>query len=368
MIDARETGLIYRNPAPDVRPIHAWHPSIVVLDDGEFVATYDLASHVEAIDYSTYVARSGDGGRSWSQPVPVVEKDPEARPSTHGIRISRVSGGEIVGIGGRTYRDDPDEDVVNRENLGRRPMDLFIVRSYDGGHSWEAPRTFTPPLVGPSWEVCHRIIELRDGRWLLPLATWRGFDGSAPNGLKSLAFVSHDRGATWPEYVDVMDQYHRGVISWEQSMIELRDGRLLVIAWAFVERLGISEPNPYTISTDGKTFSTPRSTGLRGQTTKILQLPDGRIFGTGRSDDQPGLGAFVAHLDGDEWITDETTVIWQGAASGMTGQTSSSGQELVDLKFGFPSLVYLPDGDVYVAFWCFEDEIYNIRWFRIRVT
>ena len=76
MIDARETGLIYRNPAPDVRPIHAWHPSIVVLDDGEFVATYDLASHVEAIDYRpTWPARvtaAAPGHRPfrWSRKIP----------------------------------------------------------------------------------------------------------------------------------------------------------------------------------------------------------------------------------------------------------------------------------------------------------
>ncbi len=42
--------------------------------------------------------------------------------------------------------------------------------------------------------------------------------------------------------------------------------------------------------------------------------------------------------------------------------------DLGALKFGYPSLVQLADGDVFVVFWCCEDCVYNIRWFRIHLS
>ena len=46
----------------------------------------------------------------------------------------------------------------------------------------------------------------------------------------------------------------------------------------------------------------------------------------------------------------------------------SRGEELAQLKFGFPQMVVRPDGDVMLVFWCQEECIKNIRWLRIRVS
>ncbi len=69
MIELISTGLIYRNPKPFLRSIHAWHPTLVQLDNGDLLAAYDLAEAVEAVDYHTYLSRSTDGGASWSEPI-----------------------------------------------------------------------------------------------------------------------------------------------------------------------------------------------------------------------------------------------------------------------------------------------------------
>jgi hypothetical protein len=58
--------------------------------------------------------------------------------------------------------------------------------------------------------------------------------------------------------------------------------------------------------------------------------------------------------------------VWQGAASGMSGQGNSS-DELCDLRFGYPTMVQRPDRGVLALFWCQEDAINNIRWVRLRV-
>jgi sialidase-1 len=359
------TGLVYRNPKPHLRAVHVWHPSLVRLDDGELAATFDLGEGVESLNYRTYISRSRDGGQTWNPPVRLFE-DPVQRPSTHSVRIGRVDDGLLVGFGGRYYRDDPEQGVINRDNLGYVPMDLILLESHDGGRTWDGPHTIKPPLVGPSFEICHPIRHLRDGRWLAPTSTWKGWDGQAPNGMNALALVSHDRGRTWPDFIRVMGGYEQGIIHWEQSLAELPDGRLLAVAWAVQESTGKTLPTPYAISRDGRSFGPPRPTGLRGQTAKILCLRDGRILCLYRRDDKPGLWANLSRIEGDRWVNLAELAVWQGAASGMTGH-ASTGEELSALKFGFPSLLQFPDGDVMVVFWCVEDCIQNIRWLRIDV-
>lgn len=364
MLACSATGLVYRNPRPHLRSIHAWHPSLVLLDDGELVISFDLGQGPESLDYRTYLSRSKDDGRTWQAPVPLLEETP-ARRATHSVRLGRTGAGALTACGGRFYRDDPEEGLVNRANLGYVPMDLIWLQSTDAGHTWGPPHTIQPPLVGPSFEICHALVELSDGRWLLPTSTWKSWDGQAPNGMKAVALVSRDQGRSWPEYLDVMDGYAAGVIYWEQSLVRLPDRRLLAVTWAFDEKTGRSGPTPYALSADGRTFSPPRLTGLHGQTAKLLCLRDGRVLCLYRRDDRPGLWANLARIGGEEWRNLEEAPLWQGAGSGMTGR-AAAGEELSGLKFGFPGMVQLADGDVLAVFWCCEDGIHNIRWLRLQ--
>ncbi len=366
MIQVTSTGVVYRNPKTYLRAIHTWHPSIARFDDGELVAAFDIGQAVEALDYHTCLCRSCDEGATWSEPQAII-KDTFAGRTTHSMRISRTDDGTLLAFGGRFHRDNPEEGLVNRENLGYVPMELIYLTSGDRGRTWRGPHVIAPPLVGPAFETCHRIVPLRDGRWLGPTSTWRGWNGEQPNGMKAIALVSRDRGKSWTEYLDVMDGTPEKVIYWEQSLVQLPDDRLLAVTWAFDEKTGRSLPNPYAISTEGKAFSAPRPTGLRGQTAKIICLSDGRILCLYRREDKPGLWANLSRLDGEQWVNLDEAVMWQGAKAGMSGQGASA-DELSDLRFGFPSMTLLPDGDVLTVFWCCEDGVNNIRWLRIRVS
>jgi hypothetical protein len=360
------TGLVYRNPKPYLRSIQARHPSLAVFEDGEMVVAFDLGQADESLDYGTQRARSTDGGATWQFEGPLVPRPP-GRPTTHSVRISRVRDG-LVAFGSLHYRDNPEEGLVNRQTLGFVPTDLLLVRSHDRGHTWSAPETISPPLPSPAWETCHHVVELSSGRWLAPTATWRGWNGENLSGEQTIALISDDRGQSWPRYGRIFDGRASGLLHWEVSVVPLQDERLLALAWVHDPSTGQNHPTPFALSTDrGESFSAPRPTGLQGQTCKGLQLRDGRILCVYRRDDRPGLWAQLAALDGDTWTNLAETPLWQGAASGMAGRTNSA-DELAALRVGYPSLVQLADGAVFVVYWCVEDCVGVIRWCRLGIT
>jgi hypothetical protein len=364
MITVRETGLVYRNPRPELRSRHTWHPTIVRFDDGEMLVTFDIADADVALDYRTYATHSTDAGATWTPPERVVP-DPPGRPTTQSVRSNLMADGSVVAMGALMYRDDPEKSVVNVPSLGYTEMELILTRSQDRGHTWSPIERIAPPLEGPAFEVCHSITELSDGRWVWPCSTWMGWDGDAPNGMNAILLVSEDKGRTWPTYITEFDRWDEHIIHWEQHFLELRDGRFLTVAWVVDLDTGKTLATPYAVSHDNGATWHRGLTGFLAQTTKTIELPDGRILAVYRRNDEAGLWATTARVEGDTWVNEETVPLWRGVqSSGMTGDTNP-GEELAQLKFGFPQMVVEPDGAVFLVFWCEEDCIKNIRWFRI---
>lgn len=362
------TGIIYTNPQPYLRSRQAFHPSLSYLGGDELLCTFDIGEAVESLDYRTYVSRSLDLGQTWQLEGPLLE-DRCPRPTTLSIRTSLLSDGSLVGFGGRFYRDDPNEGKGDRDTLGMAPMDLILLRSTDKGRTWQGPEVITPPLKSPAWEICHSILELPSGRWLAPCATWRGLKGESPSGEKTVTLISEDQGRTWSKYGVMFDGSQTGFIHWENSVAALDARRLLAVSWVFDPRNQKHLPNEYAFSYDGGlTFSAPRQIGIRGQTAKILRLADGRILCVYRRDDRSGLWANLFRLDGEVMVSLAELPLWGTylGDSGMTGQGIAR-DELSALKFGYPSLRQLPDGDVLIAFWGLEGWSSNIHWIRLRI-
>lgn len=362
------TGLIYRNPKPHVRSVHAYFPSVALLANGELLCTLVLGEAFESADCHTYVAHSADNGESWHLLGPIYPGTTD-RLTSDASRITALPDGEVVAFMVRADRTDhPDEGLTNPENLGFVPTDLLLLRSTDRGHTWTEPGPITPPLIGPGFELCSPITVLQDGRWILPTSTWHGWDGSCPNGFMMLALVSHDGGKTWPEYQQVMRDPEQRIMFWESKIVELADGRLLAGAWAYDRVAARDQPNQYAISHDGgQTWSAPRSTGLQGQTLTPFVLPDGRILCVYRRMDRPGLWANLSHLEGDNWVNDSSQALWGAGTSGLTGASENMVENFQVLRFGAPCITALPDGTLFVAFWGYEDCVSNVRWFKLRI-
>jgi hypothetical protein len=363
------TGLIYRNPKPHVFSKQAYFPSVVVMENSEMLATFAIGEAFEAANSDTYLSRSKDLGETWSDPVRLLKRDEKALVSNY-ARIAAVPGGMVVSNVVRSHRESyPEEGLANPGNLGFVPTDLLIVRTKDNGITWDDPLLVKPPLVGPSFEMCSPLVPLSDGRWLWPTSTWRGWDGYCPEGMKMVALISHDQGLSWPEYMTVMDRNKEKIIFWESKIIERMPGKLLAVAWAYDEKNGKDLPNQFSVSSDGgKTWSVPASTGIMGETMAIAALPGDKVIAVYRRMDRPGLWITIVRVENDKWINEKDIPLWGVMEKSLTDKSDNMVQDFNELKFGAPCITILPDKTAYIAFWCYEKMVSNIRWFKVDIS
>ena len=183
-----------------------------------------------------------------------------------------------------------------------------------------------------------------------------------------VAFVSEDRGKTWPGYMDVMSDDKNEIIYWESKIVEFGDERLLAAAWAYDRIRKYDLENCYAVSSDkGKTFSRPMSTGLKGQTMTPMLIKNDKILTIYRRIDKPGLWANISSLEKDKWINEFEKPLWGSDQGGLVSHGDNMARNFHALKFGAPSVIELKDGSVFIAFWCVEDCVYNIRWIKLKV-
>ena len=365
-IDVGDTGLLFRNSQPHVRSVHAYFPSVAALPDGRLLAVFALAEAFEATNMHTFCARSEDAGETWAVLGPLDTAQPGRLTSDAG-RITLLPSGEVAALLQRADRSEhPEEGLANPETMGFVPTEFLVLRSSDGGSTWSRPAPIEPPLVGPSFELCSPITVLEDGRWVLPTSTWPAWDGYGPNGTRMVAFVSEDGGRTWPTYWNVMEHPRDQVVYWESKIVQFPDGRLLAVAWGYDKEAGQDVPNPYALSPDGgKTWTSPRSTGLRGQTLAAICVGADSVLCVYRRMDRPGLWACLSRIDGTGWVNEEHAALWGAGVGGLTGVSDNMVANFNVLRFGAPCITRLADGSLFVAFWCYEDCVSNIRWVRL---
>ena len=366
-ISILSTGLVFRGQedAPHLR--NAYFPTVAELADGTLVAAMDIGQKMEALDLRSFSCRSKDGGQTWSTPAKIFEPDTSRFPSTTTCRISRTHDNKLVGIACSVPRTRGGEVPVNPETDGFLDETLIIVRSNDGV-TWTAPQVINPPLNWPVMEVAATILPLNKDRWLWPTSLFLNWEGHSPTDIKAYVAISRDQGTTWDRTTDVFNFWSRKTFAWEQKMTRLSDGRLLNICWCYNSQTKQHEVNRYAISGDqGDSYSAPRDTPLHGQTCTVLGLEDNHVLAVYRRTDKRGLWGHLAKIEGERWTPVADLAIWGSDVSALADGKSSDLRNLHELRFGFPTLIRLKNGDVFCVFWGLEDGLTVIRWYRLKV-
>ena len=70
-----------------------------------------------------------------------------------------------------------------------------------------------------------------------------------------------------------------------------------------------------------------------------------------------------AHFRNAYW----SSVVELGDVEAIANSKDSSIQNQKKLQFGFPCVIQLGNGDIFFVFWCVENGLSNIRWYRLKV-
>ena len=367
-IDVRDTGLIFRGSDAEPHMRNAYFPSVVQTHRGELVASMDIGAAMSSRDIRSYLRRSDDGGKTWSAPRRIFEPDESSHPVHTPCRMSAAADGRLIGFVALTDRSRADSPATNPENGGGSDMELALLSSEDDGATWSPPQKLDPPLDWKCFEICHAVMPVAADRWLLPIATRRDWNGGCVPGVKALVLVSEDQGRTWPSAVTVFDFWADETTSWEQKHTLLSDGRILAVCWPFNIRTRKDRLNHYAFSEDGGlSFGGALESPLCGQTCTAMALTGNHVLFVYRRLDKRGLWAHLAHIEGATWRPVTEVPLWGQDVEAIAGGLDSRMENLRALQFGYPQLIQLTDGDVFLVFWCVEDGLSVIRWFRLRV-
>ncbi len=328
-------------------------PSVARAAGGDLLAVFsgDRDAHV-CLAGKTQLVRSTDGGETWGAPVtinnsPLDDRDagivtlpdgtllvswfisfhhPDAHPArdTASWRpyLKRISAAEKEQWLGKKTSDNPETWLSG----------YWVRRSIDHGHTWEAPvRVATSAPHGP--------VVLSDGS-LLYLGAPQHYNPEK----RIVAQKSFDGGRTWETVADWSAVTPDGACRLvEPHAVEAAPGR--VVGLFRCESMGgkvPSEKRDYAVlwqaeSADGgRTWNSPRPTGIWGKPPHLLRLRDGRLLVTyGHRREPYGERACLSADGGRTWDTGNEIIL-----------TAAPGGDL-----GYPASLELDDGRIITVYY-----------------
>ncbi|MCE5249444.1 glycoside hydrolase [bacterium] len=373
MIHIVDQGILYRNPLPQLQPVHASFPFIIQISENEFLCTFRRGSAWESADGVICRLRSTDGGRTWIDEGVIWDGSGDDRPYSYRTgAMTRLSDGTLLMTSCRFDRSDPEKPIYNPLTEGYLPVDAALFRSTDGGRTWSLPQSVSLP-EGEIGNPAGPVIELSDGRWLMPFETWKAYDDPHPARQRTVALFSGDRGKTWGDRTTIADGHEHGIVYWDSTIVPVEDGRLVSLLWTRNMKADKDLALHRTISdNNGATWSAPEPVGVMGHTTALVNIGGGCLcmLYSLRAAEQPGIMVILSENEGKTWYCSTQVMIWDARGQSHVG-TAARDRCLADMAtyaFGKPQAILTSDDDILAGFWCTVACVTHIRWCRLRIT
>lgn len=348
----------------------AYMPSISQLRDGGLIACQHVGSELASGDNRIEVLHTIDGGKSW-QDSSIIPTSDDDRWSYRGPDINELPDGRLImtatrfeNSGGPLF--DPDSEGLQRP-------EIILLWSSDHGKTWSPPQVVPVDLPPEkyTWNKSGSLVQCSPTRWMYPLETWKPDSYAGQPDQKAAAVFSSDQGKTWSEFTVIADDETGRRLWWDQLNTRLPDGRIYVMFWTHLYGTKDDLAVHWATSHDeGRTWSEPIPTNIRGQVCCPIALPDGRVAAIYNYRHEP-QGVHVAVSDDDLTTFDleNEVVVFDAGAEATLGQTSHENflAEHMLIAFGKPQGILLADGDLLTCFWCTVDSVTHTRWVRLRV-
>ncbi len=276
---------------------------IAVLKDGSLLAAwsdfYEKSSDHAPARISA--ARSTDGGRSWGPRFTLQENTGKANVMS--VTLLRSRSGDLLFF------------YLQKNSL--TDLKVQVRRSTDEAKTWSEPVLITPE---DGYHVMNnaRVIQLRSGRLLAPVATTRQV-GTKNDDFKTAVYFSDDDGRVWQRGRTLVGAPKRGAM--EPGLIELADGRVQQIIrtqtgyiWrSFSSDRGdtwsASEPWDIVSPESPATIARVPATGawLLVLNPEVLWgNPEKTLFGANHGGPRRPLAAMMSRDEGKTWGTPHT--------------------------------------------------------------
>jgi hypothetical protein len=273
---------------------------------------------------------SSDEGKTWGEPVVVIDSDADDRNPALG---QAKDGTLVVGYWHCANYDEAGNYNPEWETQGKSRTK--VTRSHDGGKTWSEPADIDVSDLGYG-SPYGKIVTMPDGAMLMPVYGTGVKDPATGKpkepGDFSYLYRSTDDGRTWSRYATVGAENFN-----ETGVVRLRSGEMLAAM-----RTAKPQDVWLTRSTDdGRTWSAPAAlTPAMAHPADLVELPDGRVLLTVGDRRNPfGVRALAGTAGKLEW------------ADAFPLALSATNTDC-----GYPSSVALPDGRVLTVYYAVGDK------------
>lgn len=366
MLEIIDEGILSRDPGRG-----AYMPSITELGDGSLIACQHVGRELGAPDNHIEVLRSSDGGRTWRNQGSIHDgAPPHDGWSYRGPDIQEVPDGRLVMTAtrfeaGESKLFDPDSEALVRP-------EMILFWSEDAGRSWSVPQVVPVDLPPDryTWNKAGDLSQLAPDRWMYPLETWKPVGYQGPPDQKAAAVFSCDQGETWGEFTVVADDRTGRCLWWDQMNARLPDGRIYTMLWTHLYGTSEDLVNHWVVSSDeGRSWSKPRPTNLRGQVCTPIPLPDGRAAAIYNYRHDPQGVRVAVTEDLSHFDVENEVVVFDAGAEATFGETDHDNflAEHLLIGFGKPKGIVLREGAILTFFWCTSGGVTHTRWVRLTI-
>lgn len=346
-------------------------PSITELGDGSLIACQHVGRKLGAPDNHIEVLRSSDGGRTWRNQGSIHDgAPPHDGWSYRGPDIQEVPDGRLVMTAtrfeaGKSKLFDPDSEALQRP-------EMILFWSEDAGRNWSEPQVVPVDLPPDryTWNKAGDLSQLAPDRWMYPLETWKPEGYQGPPDQKAAAVFSSDQGETWGEFTVVADDRTGRCLWWDQMNARLPDGRIYTMLWTHLYGTSEDLVNHWVVSSDeGRSWSKPQPTNLRGQVCTPIPLPDGRVAAIYNYRHEPQGVRVAVTEDLSHFDVENEVVVFDAGAEATLGKTDHDNflAEHLLIGFGKPKGIVLRDGAIFTFFWCTSGGVTHTRWVRLTI-
>ena len=339
--------------------------SLIRLRNGTLLATARMGSSKDSADGNIGIWNSTDGGLSWRGPLTPFSTTFEGKKGC--LRagfITELPDQKLLITMAWVDRSVPDRLLYNAKTGGLCEMFPVFAESFDKGVTWSVPRrvdirpvTLPAALTGPT-------LVLNDGSLACQFEVQKSWEDTSQIFNISTLKISHDNGKSWTEHVEVAGRPIEDKVCWDQRIAQLGNGNLINLFWAYNTaqnkdlNIHISFSND-----DGRTWSKPRDTGIKGQIAFPVVISDNHIIMLYvRRDEERRIMAISSYDDGQSWDDSSELCIYEHPCC---AESNNLFEAMNQWSYGHPYGVKMGHNEISAVYYAGNPKTMSLRFCKI---